>query len=175
MKRLAGIAFFSATLCTAQTAQPVVHTFDQPCPAVQPAALQYFQQRGFALTALPSCSHCFEGKSLRLQDESGRRLRSNRKAIETYTNKDLRYEKSGPVRQMLHLNLEATGALRLLPSGSGSCQAELRFQYRWYGAELILGIPVDGDALSGQSNGKLEAAYLAALQTQIDRADVAKR
>lgn len=94
---------------------------------------------------------------------------SNRNAIRKYTIETLQYEPANPFAAIVHAQLQANATLRLDPVHNG-CYASLHFLYHWYAAELILGFPVDGDGASAFSNGKLETAYLQALQDQLGAA-----
>lgn len=173
MKLLCAVLLCS-TVAGAETAPAVYHTFAQPCDVVKPAALTYFSNRQIALTPSPSCESCYQGTAKHLHDAEGHRFFSNRKVIEQNTTKDLKYEKIGPVQQIVHWDLTTVSKLQFLPVGN-TCQASLRFNYSWYSAALILGFPVDGDPFSAPSNGKLETAYLNALQQQLDHVSVAHR
>lgn len=158
----------------AQTSPAVYKTFTQSCDTVKPVALAYFHSRQIALAPSSSCNGCYQGTATHLHDAAGHRLFSNRHVIEQNTTRTLKHEKSGPVQQIVHVNLRIDSQLQLLPVGN-TCQASLHFRYSWYGAALILGIPVDGDPSSAPSNGKLETAYLNALQQQLDQTSVARR
>jgi len=173
MKLLCAV-LLCATTAGAETAPAVYHTFAHTCDAVKPVALAYFNSRQMALAPSSSCDSCYQGTTIHLHDSEGHRLFSNRKVIEQNTTRNLKYETSGPVKQIVHVNLRTDSTLQLLPIGN-TCQASLRFRYSWYGAELILGLPVDGDPSSAPSNGKLETAYLNALQQQLDHVAVAHR
>ena len=150
---------------------PVEHTFSQPCDAVRPDALAYFQSEGFSLTSDPSCADCLTGNTKKLRDEEGHRLFSNRNVISKYTTDNLKYQRPGPLAQIVHTNLSTSANLRFMPEGS-SCRIAVHFLYTWYGTELVLGFPVDGDGGHSYSNGTLEASYLRALQQQVDYAAV---
>jgi hypothetical protein len=173
MKFLCAILLCS-TIAGAETAPAIYHTFSQPCDTVKPAALTYFSDRQMALTPSPSCKDCYQGTTRHLHDAEGHRLFSNRNIIERNTTNNLKYEKIGPLQQIVHWDLTTESQLQFFSVGN-TCQASLRFSYSWYGAQLILGFPVDGDPSSAPSNGKLETAYLNALQQQLDHASVAHR
>ncbi len=173
MKLLCAV-LLGSVVAGAQTVPSVSHAFSQPCNAVHPAALAYFKDRGMPLLPSSACGECLQGSTKHLHDASGHRLFSNRKVIEQSTTKDLQYEKVGPVQQIVHWDLRVGATLQLTAASQG-CQASLRFQYSWYGAALILGFPVDGDPSSAPSNGRLEAAYLDALQQRLEHASVARR
>ena len=173
MKFLCVVLACSA-IATAETAPPAYHTFPQPCDLVKPAALAYFNGHQMPLTPSPTCEGCYQGTTKRLHDAEGHRLFSNRNVIQQNTTRDLKYETLGPIQQIVHVNLRTDSSLQLLPVGN-TCQASLQFHYSWYGAALVLGVPLDGDPSSAPSNGKLETAYLNALQQQLDHASVADR
>ena len=179
MMRLLTAAVLLGSIAGAQSSgdantPPAEHSFSQPCDALRPAALMYFQKESLPLAATAACTDCFAGTTRKLHDEAGHRLLSNRNVIGQFTTYHLNYERPGPLSQIVHTNLRTEAKLRLRPEGSG-CRAALDFHFSWYGAQLVLGFPVDGDGAGAYSNGKLEAAYLAALQTQLDHAAVAKR
>ncbi len=172
MLRWLHIAFLVELVAGAQSkfpvdTPPVEYTFSQPCDAVRPDTLAYFQRQAFSLTSDPSCTDCLTGSTKKLHDEEGHRLFSNRNVISKYTTDDLKYQRPGPLAQIVHTNLSTSANLRFIPEGS-SCRIAVHFLYTWYGTELVLGFPVDGDRGHSYSNGILEAAYLHALQQQID-------
>ncbi len=144
----------------------VTYVFAQPCNTVRPAALAYFQQEDFALIASDLCKDCVAGSTKHLHDAAGHRLLNNGKIIDTYTTYSRQYEKPSPVSWIAHTHLHTDAALSFMPEGSG-CEMSLHFKFGWYGAELWLGIPIEGDYAGAYSNGKLEAAYLLTLQQQI--------
>ncbi len=143
--------------------KPVEHIFAESCDVVRPAMLAYFQKQDWPLTPTSSCTNCLTGTSRKLHDGAGHRLTSNRNAIKNYTTYALQYEQPGPLAFIVHPQMQAKATLHLDPMGS-SCHIAMHFLYSWYGAELVLGFPVDGDTASGYSNGKLETSYLHALQ-----------
>lgn len=173
MKLLCAV-LLCATVAGAETAPAAYHTFAQPCDVVKPAAVTYFKDRQMPLAPSASCDTCYQATTKHLHDAEGHRFFSNRKVIEQNTTRDLKYEKIGPLQQIVHVDFRTDTQLQLLPVGN-TCQASLRFNYSWYGAALVLGVPVDGDPSSAASNGKLETEYLNALQQQLDRASVARR
>lgn len=71
------------------------------------------------------------------------------------------------MQQVVHWDMRTGAKLRFEPAGE-TCKASLLFSYSWYGAALVLGFPVDGDPSSAPSNGRLERAYLTALQQQAE-------
>ena len=173
MKLLCAL-LLSSPIAGSQTVAPASQILPQTCDKVRPAALAYFQARSMPLAPSPQCEACLEGSARHLHDAAGHRLFSNRKVIEENTTKDLRYERIGPVQQIVHWDMRTDATLKLEPAGE-TCKASLVFKYSWYGAALVLGFPVDGDPSSAPSNGRLERAYLAALEKQVEHQAVARR
>jgi hypothetical protein len=151
------LALITATPVIAlQTEIPATLTYPTSCSSIQAAALPFFSARGISLLAQPNCPGCLIGKTSDLHDAANKKI-STTHAMHTYMQPTVR--KSNPLVWYTHSSMDAVAHLTLLDVGS-TCQASLIFHYSWYGAQMIVVMPVDGDSESRPSNLRLEKEYL---------------
>ncbi len=156
MRNALWLSLLIATALHAETSAS--HSFPQPCPELQSAALALFQHNGLPLTPDPACPLCFTGKTEHLKDAAGHPVHGARTAIKRYmdTSRDGR---NIPGAWLVHRDLTTTANLRLEQTAT-ACTGHLLFGYSWYATEILVILPVDGDPASRPSNLRLEHEYL---------------
>ena len=132
--------------------------FASSCATVRVKAEAFLQERHWRIDPPDACASCIQASTPTLRDADGHRLVSRGGIVRHYTTKADYVKPPGPA-WIVHSAIHVTAKLHLEPVPA-ACKADLLFQYTWYGAELILGLPVDGDPDSGPSNGRLEREYL---------------
>ena len=135
-------------------------TYAKECSNVQKVALEYLRERHWTINASGLCAQCFRGAAQTLFGDNRKRIHASRSSIEELTTKDLGFLKSRFPDTFVFSGLNASSWLSLQDIGAGGCAVKLRFEYGWYGTELRLGFPIDGDTMSAYSKLVLEKQYL---------------
>jgi hypothetical protein len=138
-------------------------SFNQPCAAVQSAAVSFIQHKGLGLLTDITCDHCFIGTTGHLRDPEDHAI-STKTAIKLYTN--AASDKTAPGTWAIHTDLEATARLSFRQIQS-TCTASLLFLFSWYATEYRGIMRVDGVQASRPSNLHLETDYLEAIAKTI--------
>lgn len=148
-------------LCVSAAAEtPVAHQFSAPCSVVKPKTIAFFEQHNWRIDPANPCPDCFTGETRKPTDANGHRMFSNRNIIKQYTTYNIQHERPAGPAWIVHTQLGISAKLRFAISTADTCTTELAFTYGWYGAEMMLGVPIDGDRAGGKSNLQLERAYL---------------
>jgi hypothetical protein len=163
MKRV--LLLSTTLLTTAALAQQTYATksFNQPCAAVQSAAVSFIQHKGIALFPDITCDHCFIGTTGHLRDPEDHAI-STKTAIKLYTK--AASDKTARGTWAIHNDLEATARLSFQQTQS-TCTASLLFLFSWYATEYRGIARIDGVQTSRPSNLQLEADYLEAIAKTI--------
>ena len=80
---------------------------------------------------------------------------------------NLRFLKPRFPETFVFSGIKATSWLSLEGAQAGGCVVKLRFEYGWYGTELWLGFPIDGDTMSAYSKLVLEGRYLEGIEKKL--------
>lgn len=129
-----------------------------PCEQLQPKAQAFLEERRWKLSAPGPCALCILATTDALRDAGGHRLLSRGGIVRSYTTRTTQPKPPGPA-WIVHSPIHVVAKLTLEPV-SAACKTKLTFEYSWYGAELMLGFPIDGDPDRAPSNGRLESEYL---------------
>ena len=135
-------------------------SFNQPCAAVQPAAVSFIQHKGLGLVPDITCDHCFIGTTGHLRDSDDHAV-STKTAMKLYTDA-AKNSKTAPGTWAIHNDLEATARLSFRQTQS-TCTASLLFIFSWYATEYRGIARVDAVQASRPSNLHLETDYLEAI------------
>ena len=139
-------------------------SFNQPCAAVQSAAVSFIQHKGIALFPDITCDHCFIGTTGHLRDPEDHAI-STKTAMKLYTDA-AKNTKTAPGTWAIHNDLEATARLSFRQTQS-TCTASLLFIFSWYATEYRGIARVDTVQASRPSNLHLETDYLEAIAKTI--------
>lgn len=137
------------------------------CPAVRSVAESYLSSRGLSFTPRTDGGFDFAGRQVK--DGRGHTIRVTLSALQRYANdppKEWFYPTM--LAWVSMTNFELKGQLRLTTKES-QCEVGIRHSYYARGLIWLVVLPVDGEKVPFDGNGRLEREYLSGIEAALNK------